>query len=385
MLVISGSAFGKGEKIYMDEVLDTNIRTVTSTAVISMGETTELRFDYLGGDGPYMVAKIIHCDWDWKKSTIQEIEFINEFNEFQISDVTGSGSAYIPYYHYRFQVPKVKLSGNYVLKVYDEDNPEKVYLYRRFSVYSQLVLVNSSINLAQLVKHRYSHQQLDFSVNYGQYEIQDPYLNMHVVIRQNNRWDNAIKDLKPTYINQAEKVLRFNFYRSESSFPALREYRECAFGRRQLRIDTWEKSNNGMYINLRTDIDYSNLNYSDQPDRNGRFEIDSPLDADYSHVTFSLKSADIEQDVYVFGQLSDWKLNPRFKMRYDSTANMYITTVLLKNGEYDYSYAVDTPNGADEVVFQGSHSETENDYDVLIYYRAFGKYYDEIVGYKEIR
>ena len=71
-------------------------------------------------------------------------------------------------------------------------------------------------------------------------------------------------------------------------------------------------------------------------------------------------------------------------MHYDTTRNIYTRKIWLKNGEYDYSYAIDDEKEINEFYFQGSHSETMNAYDILIYYRAFGAYYDQLIGYKKI-
>lgn len=373
-----------GQNVYFDQTLDSNIRTIQHNNLIPLNAQVILEFDYLGGDAPYMLAKIIHCDWDWKESIIMESEFFEGFNESQLGDVEGSSSPYIPYYHYRFAIPKVKLSGNYVVKLFDEDNESKVYMYRRFSVYNDKIVISSSRTLDNVVKHRYSHQQIDFQLSYNQMEIQDPYQNMHTVIRQNSRWDNAKVDLKPTYINEAEKVLKFNYYGGESSFAGTREYRQFSYGRRTYWLDNFEKSNTGTKVFLRKDIDRSYVNYVDEADRNGRYEVDSPYDADYSHIHFRLKLDKSDDDIYVFGQLSDWRLDQKFKLNYDSTTSIYSRSILLKNGEYDFTYAMDRPEGPNEVILQGSHSETQNSYEILIYYRAFGKYYDELIGYKRL-
>ena len=50
------------------------------------------------------------------------------------------------------------------------------------------------------------------------------------------------------------------------------------------------------------------MNYIDERDNNGGFDVDSPYDADYSQITFQLKTDKIDKDVYVFGRLSDWSL-----------------------------------------------------------------------------
>ena len=72
-----------GQNVYFDQTLDSNIRTIQHNNLIPLNAQVILEFDYLGGDAPYMLAKIIHCDWDWKESIIMESEFFEGFNESQ--------------------------------------------------------------------------------------------------------------------------------------------------------------------------------------------------------------------------------------------------------------------------------------------------------------
>ena len=70
-------------------------------------------------------------------------------------------------------------------------------------------------------------------------------------------------------------------------------------------------------------------------------------------------------------------------MRWDSRYNMYRGTLFIKQGYYDYLYAV-VPNGETRgsVSFiEGDHWETNNQYTVYVYYRTRVPEYDRLVGY----
>ena len=60
-------------------------------------------------------------------------------------------------------------------------------------------------------------------------------------------------------------------------------------------------------------------------------------------------------------------------------------TALLKQGYYNYLFAL-KPAGqpADFQYFEGSRFETENAYDIFVYYRAPGTRYDQIIGYRAL-
>ena len=60
---------------------------------------------------------------------------------------------------------------------------------------------------------------------------------------------------------------------------------------------------------------------------------------------------------------------------------VYETTLLLKQGWYDYQYGYKDGNQFSTEAFEGAHFETENEYEVLIYFRNLGSRYDQLVGY----
>ncbi len=69
-------------------------------------------------------------------------------------------------------------------------------------------------------------------------------------------------------------------------------------------------------------------------------------------------------------------------MLYNEKQHQYEATMILKQGMYNYLYAVKTPGAprGDITRIEGSHWETENDYTILVYYRDPGERYDRLVG-----
>lgn len=128
-------------------------------------------------------------------------------------------------------------------------------------------------------------------------------------------------------------------------------------------------------------------------DANGRYVIDNfetrrgNVEADYVDTYFKLQIDEpITQDIYLFGLLSHWELKPELKMTPDSTNKRILNGhALLKQGFYNYSYVVkDSKTLADEIALEGSYSQTENRYDLLVYFRPVGGRYDQLVGYSEV-
>ena len=71
-------------------------------------------------------------------------------------------------------------------------------------------------------------------------------------------------------------------------------------------------------------------------------------------------------------------------MYYNKTLSQYEATLYLKQGYYNYEYVYlkDNEKQCDESLIEGSHSETENDYEIYVYYRPMGSNYDQLVGMK---
>jgi len=92
------------------------------------------------------------------------------------------------------------------------------------------------------------------------------------------------------------------------------------------------------------------------------------------------------QDLYVFGALSNYGLLPEAKMVYNEEKNIYEADIRLKQGYYDYVYALFDPTlGRFETdQTEGDQWETENNYQIMVYFRELGGRYDQLMGYSLI-
>jgi hypothetical protein len=98
-------------------------------------------------------------------------------------------------------------------------------------------------------------------------------------------------------------------------------------------------------------------------------------------MTFRLAIAEDSDPVYLLGSLTNWGKAPEAKMEWDPKMSVYTTSLLVKQGWYDYQYAYLRNGAFDTKPFEGSYFETENEYEVLVYFRNLGSRYDQLVGY----
>jgi len=392
-----------------DHVFDPNIKTVlfypksdSKTSLLDFPvvylqkyESLQLDFDEIGDQYKNYNYKLIHCNHDWKQSILNDFEFLQDFNEFSIDQYELSNNTRTSYIHYSLNVPKVKVSGNYILKVYKNLNQEEVVLTRRFVVYDSKISINMEPKFSLDPARRFSHQQIDFTINYGKFQIYNPNEMVKVVLRQNGRWDNAYYNLKPMFLREEESLLDYHFYNNENNFPGLNEYR--GFDLRSIRF-AGQNVNNTTFNNTRAEAyimpekSRNQNTHSQWIDLNGRYVIDNfetrmgNVEADYIDTYFTLDlDAAPNGDVYIFGLLTDWEIRPEFKMEPDASGKKLKGHTKIKQGFYNYSYVlVNYGIKPDESIYEGSYNQTENRYDIIVYFRPVGARYDQVVGYKEI-
>jgi hypothetical protein len=358
-------------------------------AVAKLGQANLLlQFDDLRPDRDTYYARVIHCNYDWSRSMLQDLEFLTDYNEFPINNYEFSIDTHVPYVHYWFNIPAVKLPGNYVIVVYRASNKEDIILSRRFMVYDTRVSFSNERNLIGAGSVAKLNQQINFTINYGSLDLINPLETVQVAIRQNQRWDNIATNIKPSFVREIEKQLEYRFFDESKMFKGGNEFR--FFDMRSLNnpgrnVDYVKSNVKPFQVYIVKDKTRQYEAYSQYPDLNGGFINDNYdyRDASYTNyadVNFTLSSPELIGDVYVTGAFNYWNLTHENKMQYDSLKKEYHSHVLLKQGWYDYQYYVQSKS-LKPFVLEGTHFETENKYEIFIYYRSQRPNADLLIGY----
>lgn len=369
--------------------------------IIRLGSSSQLilEFDEFRKDINDYYAYIQHCDHNWEPSQLSEFDYISGFSEVNIEDVYFSRTEGPLYNHYQLNFPNAqcipKVSGNYMLHVYRYDGKEIPAFSRQFYVVENLVGIQADLQFP-LREMGQEKQEFDFKVILGENEFYSPIQSIWVDIFQNGRTDNPIKGIKANFTGIRE--LRFN-YLDKISFPALNEFRFIDL--RTLRLKTTDvidiqKTNQNTYeVLMKIDESRQYRPYFLITDQDGYFVIDnqdqfanSEFYAEYVDVWFSYKSRfEMEgKEVHLFGKFMDWQLSERSRMTFDPSVSAYVKKVRLKQGYYDYAYAIvdEGEKVAQLVEAEGGHYETRNFYDFFVYYRSPMGRYDRIIGRKRV-
>jgi len=393
---------------FEDYVYNNSIKTILfhkegwelATPIIQLhsDEKLELSFDDLETDVKNYRYTIIHCNALWKQSDLIQQEYILGFTEGIITDFAFSINTIQRYTHYYLKIPdetmKITKSGNYILKVYRDGDPDNPVFTRRFYVLDQKVSLEARIKRATAINDMNYKQEIDFLIRKNNYEIIDPYKDLKVIVKQNGRTDNTLTGLKPLLVK--DDLLDYNFDR-ENVFNGGNEFRN--FDIKSLKYQSSRVRRIGFdsvsfQITLFNDLRRPFQNYHSEEDINGMFVIktedreNSQLESEYVYVNFFLPyDAPLAYgNLYIMGTLTNWSFSRNNMMQYNYRRKGYEASLYLKQGYYNYQYVFleDGSMKGDEAFIEGSHFETENDYTIFVYNKEPGELYDQLIGLKQM-
>ncbi|MEP7111251.1 MAG: DUF5103 domain-containing protein [Ferruginibacter sp.] len=362
---------------------------------LNSGDRLELHFDDLEANVKSYYYTYQLCDYAWQPVRLSPFDYIKGFTQQRISNYRFSSIAFTRYTHYQVILPEANSlptrSGNYLLKIYLDGDTTKLAFTR-----AMLVLDPKSSVMAQFIQpftpqYFKSHQRLKFTVSLDGLNAFNANQQVKVLVLQNNRWDNAQGNVFPTFIrgNALEYNTENNFV-----FPGGKEWRWLdlrSFRLQSERVEKADYSKDATKIFVKPDIDRTSQKYVYYQDLNGlylvtTYETINPYwQGDFATVQFSYVTPTQApyqgKDLYLFGQLTDYKLNDASKMHFNSEKGIYEGTQFLKQGYYSYGYMlVDQNNPEQQSELEGNYWETENTYTILVYYKSFTDQSDQLIG-----
>ncbi len=386
-------------------VLDPRIKTLTavvgsdwlSPAVLTLGSDDVLNvgFDEMSHTYHRFVYAVEHCEDDWSLSEgIFESDYLEGFNNNPIDDYRNSINTVLQYTHYSFSLPnercRLKMSGNYRLTVYDEDNANAPVLRVEFRVVEPLMNVGLDATTNTDVDVNRSHQQVSVSLDYGSVNITNPDEQIRLVVMQNGRDDNAVVGARPNMVNN--RGLQWAHNRS-LIFDAGNEYHKFEAldaSHPTMGIDRMEWD--GHAYHAYTFASEDRRNYLYDVDANGAFyvrnsdNVENDYNCEYLYVHYKLKTAEVAGgDIVIDGWWTTDADTAAYTMAYDAADGSYNGALLQKQGYYSYQYLLKTPDGQTRIPpSEGSFYQTENRYQALVYYRETGGRTWRLVGYRQL-
>ena len=360
--------------------------------VIELGQKLELSFDDIIGNEADYFYTIEHFNFDWTPSDLSKGEYLDGFDDVRIETYENSFNTLQLYSNYKLSIPNretraIKKSGNYLLRIFNDDG--EIVFSRKFMVLERLLSVEVEIKRARKLKNIDQQQVVQFKINSPNLLLINPKQNVKTFVFQNNNLKNAITNLKPQYTIGTELIYRYD---QEAAFWGGNEF--LFFDNKDLRSSTngvRSVALNELYENfLFTNIDRSVRPYTYNPDINGNFRVrnlyasqNQNIEADYVLMHFNLQHYGSlgDKEIHIYGNFNNWTIDQTTYMAYNEKTDTYQNARLFKQGFYNYKYVMVNRDGSVEPgPISGNFWQTENQYTVLVYYRAPGSRFDRLLG-----
>ena len=416
-IVLCAMVMGCRVGVYAQVVTDSNwveqVKTVTlyrngvelEAPILLLGsdERLLLRFDVLGAETDNYRYRIQHCDGQWHVDDMEPNEYISGFEEGPIENYNSSFTTLIDYVNYFQYVPaqysRFLISGNYVLSVFPQDYPDSVLFTRRFCVVEGSVKVDVSVTTPYDNRSIFQQREVDVTVeNNHDYtgELLPPTLNpayFTVVVQQNGRQDNR-RSLEFGGYDRGALCYRnreSNLFWGGNSF---RFFDISNIRTKMYNVYHIEDYGGEWFVLLKPLEDRSKAHYVAEQTLNGGMKVNvwdrtnKQTEADYVQVNFTLpmEYPFLNGNVYVVGDLTQWQLDEKSRMKYQPERKAYTLRLQLKQGYYAYQLLF-VPKGESEgltATLEGDHYETPNTYTAFVYYRTPGERYDRLVAVKRV-
>jgi len=396
------------QRTYRTQSLNPDIKTLQigvegekmGLPIIELNRPIQLQisFDEMSHIAHSYSYKVIHCNSDWTPSNLNSSEYLSGYSNGSITDYNHSINTTYLYTHYSFTLPNdemsFKISGNYVIIIYEDNNYDQEIATICFSIVEPQINISANVRGNTDKEMNTKWQQLDFNLGLNGFTVKDPTTEFNVVVRQNNRTDNQVIGIKPTYISNS----KLSYINHKSLiFEAGYEYHRFDIssvyaGGEGVDKIRFEQPAYHAYL-YPNKIKMSKI-YMQEMDVNGKFIVnvqnahDDRVEADYINVHFNLESNQpfFDGQIFLGGELNHNLMNDFNRMNFDLNTNSYTSTILLKQGGYNYQYWF-KPKGENKASCEridGSFWQTRNEYTIYVYHRGWGDRYDKLVGVKTL-
>lgn len=359
--------------------------------VIPLGgsDIITVSFDELTDEVSDLRYELIHCTADWEPSLINESEYLDGFNVADVVDARFSRGTQVHYVNYRIDLPSENmlptLSGNYVLRVYRQEDPDHTVAMARFGISEQTVTLEDAQVTSQTdIDNNYKHQQLSFTLGVPEsLQRLNLFTDLNCRVTQDDRPDRTVAVSTPLRVAGNRAIFEHN---RDLIFPAGNEYRRFEFISTQwpgIGVEKVIRRPEISVVNVNVDAPRADGSYLYDQTQFGGYVIrnydavkDSDTEADYCLVDFVLQAPRSQKPIWIEGDLTGRRLDDSSAMEWNDEYNMYHKTLLLKQGHYNYQYVADDPR----IDLEGDFYPTQHQYTLRVYYRLPGDRYDRLAA-----
>ena len=356
-------------------------------------ERLTIEFDEIADSRSYLRYSLIHCSADWQPDDLVDSEFLDGFNQADVEQYAFSRATLVHYVHYTITIPDQQmrplLSGNYLLRVYPEDDPDTTLLQVRFAVSEATMNVGTALTTRTDIDYNERHQQLSLVVDADRVPVRNLNSDLKVVVSQNGRLDNLVTLTTPVRVVGSKAYFE---HLPQLIYPGGNEYRRMEIVSTRypsMGVEGVERLGTTYHFFLAPDLPRAGEPYLYDQTQHGRFRIreynsdNSDIEAEYADVHFSLVMPEqADGDIFIDGDLVYRMMDPTSRMVYNRATGAYELVLNLKQGAYNYEYLF-VPHGSlrgSTARVEGDHCETVNEYVTRVYTRLPADRYDRLVA-----
>lgn len=343
--------------------------------VIRLGTSDRitLEFDELSVISGQFRVSFSHHDRDWKVSGLPDPWIYDGINELYLRGGVRNRFNKPDYHHYTFRFPAEELtfrvSGNYMMHVYDFESGVELFSLPFFVTENEGELSTQTETILNAGENGAAIDQIFGRYVFPEYVI-FPAFELSYELTQNRFW-NKSRQADQISVNEQGEVLFHNS--RDNAFAS-----NFAFSRTDLRIFSLQSNEIFAFeparippkVVLRDD----QLNFTASPNILFDTEYGYPMDnrdAQYGMVHFRLNTAGFMErssTIYLIGDFNQWALTESAKMRYNEEIGVLESRVLLKQGVYNYVYAVRNDEELDPLMLTDALTFQDQEYISRVYY-----------------
>jgi hypothetical protein len=344
--------------------------------IINLGssETLLLAFDELSNQPSTFIIEIEHYDPNWRKSALLPRDFLRFNYSDRITQAAISTSQRPGYFHYRYVFPSpnfnVLLSGNYLMNIKEAGTGKTLFNLPFLVTESVGTIKTTVLEMPRAVHPTLSSDQVDVDFDFPDTLTRFPSTDFQARILQDHFWGN-IKTPDQVDISKQGHI-RYHLGRNQL-FVRPYEIRSLELDLKTLNYYRYQPELNPPLVLLtKENIDERALISSEPLKAYGRPRSDRF--ARYYKVQFNvdLPAQYARDSVVVIGAFNQWKPQIENLLTYDETLGSYTASALVKEGQWQYKYAIVKNKRVDDHHLDHPFSRIRRTYTTLIYYKAFG-------------
>ena len=331
-----------------------------------------LKFDELGFETRMLRVRFTHHNADWTRSSLLPNFYLRGFQEDYITKTEPSHIQRPAYTHYTYRFPNNNVeflaSGNYMVEVYDYERDEILFSLP-FFVHENEGHVETNIEEFFGPARPFLSHQIFSTYTHPDY-VTMPGVDLETHFVQNHFWgrartsditDISARDHTRMHITRDNAYVgRFEFRRLD-----LRRFRQQGINILEVREETIPPQ-----LILRRDV----VNLDVNPGISQSHLFGNPVDtlsARYADVYFELELPNpelTELPVYIIGPFNNWSINENNRMVYNQETDSYTGNALIKEGFYNYKYAVVEDGTVNDIRLDASFTDTRQIYHTFVYF-----------------